>query len=193
MTVTRDMIQLQLIADLKASPVAAGAQAFVSGKTAPSDGLGGLYRWDPTSTAAEDMTFLNAVVSDQSATGRWVRVFQRVQQLPHGILVNTGGMKAFYAKGVTAADGTASIRLTLDNNDSGAPIFQEILSNVATARTTAQSAGDAVQAFRMAEDLKSTKHGFSKANAVTMTLGLLLMPVAMVGAGVNVNFKIEGI
>lgn len=193
MTVTRDLIQLPLIADLKASAVAANAQAFVSGKTAPSDGLGGLYRWDPVSIATEDMTFLNTVKSDQTDVGRWVRVFQRAQQLPHGVLVNTGGVKAFFANGVTAADGTASLALTMDGTADGVPIFQAIWNNTANARTTSQIAGNAVQSFLMAETLKTTKHGFSKANAVTMVLGSILSPVAMVGAGINVAFKLEGI
>lgn len=195
MTQTRDLIQLALIADLKAAPVSPGAQAFVSGKNAPSDGLGGMYRWDPASTTAEDMTFLNYVASSQSPTGRWVRLFQRAQQLPHGVLVNTGGVKAFFATGVTASDGTASVNLTMDGTPGGEAIFREIWSNTARARTTSQTAGNAIQSFLMAEaaDLKSTKHGFTKANVATIVLGLLFTPVAMAGAGVSVAFKIEGI
>jgi hypothetical protein len=195
MTQTRDMIQLPLIADLRAAPVSDGARAFVPGGNAPSDGLGGIYRWDPSVTAAEDAAFLNIVASNVTSTGRWVREFQRAQQLPHGVLVNIGGVKTFYADGVTIAGGTASLILTMDGKDSGEPIFKKIWHNVARARTTAQTASDAVQSFLMAEanDLKSTKHGFTKANVTTIVLGGLISPLAMVGANVAVSFKIEGI
>lgn len=192
MTVIRDLIQLRVLSDLRDAPVSVGAQAFVSGKSTPSDGLGGLYRWDPAATAAEDTVFLNTVKSNNQATGRWVRLFQRAQQLPHGVLVNTGGVKAFYATGTTAADGTASVSLTMDGTATGEPIFSQIWSNMARARTTSQTAANAVQSFIMAEDLKSTKHGFCKANALNIVLGSVLSPVAMVAGGVAVSFKIEG-
>lgn len=195
MSTTKDMMQYDLLADLVAAPVTAGATAFFAGRTVIGDGQGGLYRWDASSTATEDTKFLNVVASSVSSAGRWIRVFQRARVLPHGILVMNGGVKTFFASGVTAADGTVSLSLTMDNTAGGEAIFTEIWSNTSIARTVSTTPGGAVQSFLVEEaaNLKSTKHGFCKANVLTLALGLLYNPFIMVGAGVNVRTRVEGV
>lgn len=195
MSVIKDLMQFELMADLVAAPVSPGATAFFAGRAVVGDGLGGLYRWDAASTATVDTRFLNVIQSSTTATGRWVRVFQRARSLPHGILVMNGGVKTFFASGVTAADGSAALNLTMDNTPTGEAIFSDIWSNTSRARTVSATPGNAVQSFLMEEsaNFKTTKHGFYKANIATIALGLLYNPFIMVAAGTQVQFRVEGV
>ena len=193
------MSAAESIANLKTWQVETGSQIFILGKTTPGDGLGGFYRWDETdSTSAEDMTNLNIIKSDRTNQGRWKRVFQRSQSLPQGLLVTNGPLKTLYVSTTTLADGTATIYLTMDGTSTGTPIFTEIKFNDSKASYGATNPSSAVQSFFMTESLVSTKHGYYKANAITLTLalvtgGLLLNPLISVGAGVPVRFRVEGI
>lgn len=180
---------------LKDSPTKDGSVVFLVAKNAVGDNLGGFYRWDPTSTLAEDAQFMNVIKSNFTNTGRWIRIFQKVKVYPHGILVNNGGVRTFYAPGITNAGGEVSINLTEDNTPTGTPLFTEVWLNQSKATTESTSVSNSVQSYvkSTTADLKQTTHGYYKPNAVTITVGLLFNPVAAVGAGVNVQFKIEGV
>lgn len=193
----RTVLTVETVAELKAIPVSADAGAIylLVGRAAVSDGLGGFYRWNPAASDTEDATFMRTFPSDNSAMGRWERVFQRVQVLPHGILVNNGGVKTFYAPGTTNASGEITLNLTLDNTANGTPIFTEIWFNDSKAAVTATTPANAVSSYvkNLSANLKQTTHGYFRANAVTITLGLLYAPFAAAPAGVGVQFKIEGV
>ena len=188
--------RVDMMTDLKNNPITSGAQVLMVGKTSITDGLGGFYRWDETSTATEDMTNLNVIASNLSSTGRWVRTFQRVQVLPHGILVLNGGFKTFYAASSTASTGKATINLTMDNTTTGTAFCTSIKYNDSVSLLDAANPQDAIQQYIVSttSDLKQTTHGYYKVNAVTLALASLvggIIPVANVGAGIPVNFKIE--
>ena len=195
MTVTQDLMQLSTLADLKALPVASGTKVFIAGKATVGDGLGGFYYWDANSNAAEDTTYLNVVASLKSATGRWVRMFQRARNYPQGVMVTNANVKTFYASAVTDANGDCTITLTDDNTPSGNPLFTDIWFNDSKATITATGPANSVTSYvkTLAANLKSTTHGYFRANAVTVTLGLLYNPFSTVGAGVPVQFRIDGI
>lgn len=188
------------LAELKSQVPAPDLVIYLLGKNVASDGIGGFYRWDATATGAEDTQFMKSFPSDKSTTGRWVRVFQTTQNLPHGVLVYTGGVKKFYASTTTVAGGTASLNLTLDNTPTGTPIFSEIWSNRSEANLDAATVTDIVTGARktQAPDLKTTTHHFYRPNVLNLTLslitaGLLFNPFTGVPAGVNVRFTVEGI
>lgn len=193
--IVKDIIHLVSISDLKIQPVASDTVVFLLGGTTPYDGMGGIYRWDASSTATEELVYMNIISSSISSTGRWVRVFQRVRVLPHGFLSLNGLTKSFYANGVTDSTGKCTLNLTLDGTATGIPIFTEVWLNHSQARAFATVPGDAVQSFRvsLASDLKQTVHGFYKSNVLSLTLGLLYNPAVMVGANIPVTFKIEGV
>jgi hypothetical protein len=81
-----------------------------------------------------------------------------------------------------------------DGTETGVPIFNEVWSIVAQPQTDASTPANAVQGFRksLASDLRKVSYGFYKSNAVTMVLGLLITPVASVGPGIVVSFRVEG-
>ncbi len=180
-------------ADLKNLAPNAGITVLLLGKDAIYDNLGGFYRWDAASTSDED-TYLRAIPSSRSETGRWVRIFQKAQVLPHGILVNNGGVKTFYASGTTDANGKITLNLTMDNTLSGPAIFKAIWFNDSKCTSPAGSPQAAVTSYveSLSADLKKTIHGYFKANAVTILLSMVYNPFANVGANVPVQFRIEG-
>lgn len=188
----KDLVRVNLLADLKTQPVAADTPIFVTGINTLRDGKGGFYIWDAASTTAEDTVYYNTVQSSVTSTGRWVRVFQRTITLPHGILNINGGVKTFYATANTVSGGTAKINLTLDNTTTGPSIFNEIWFNDSQAKTPATTAIEGVKSYIMSEDLKQTTHGFYKSQTINV-LTSLLAPVIMIGAGQTVRFKVEGI
>ena len=191
----RDVLQLGTLAELKACPVSPGARVFLAGKNAVGDNLGGFYRWDEAATGAEDAAYMNIVPSSRSATGRWRRIFVRNIQYPHGVLTFNGGIKTFYASGVTNANSDIMLYLTEDNTPAGAALFTEIWSNVSRSTATANGPSSAVQSYTksLSADLKQTTHGYYKANALTITLGLVYAPFASVGAGIPAQFEITGV
>lgn len=172
-----------------------------AGRAAMADNMGGLYRWDPASTASETLdstlgyTLTAIKPTSRTGPGRWVRFVQTVRQLPHGVLVNRLGMKTFYAEGVTDASGRCRLRLTSDDTDTGPPLFTKVLYNESRATAPTPLPTGAVSSYTvdLAADLRSTTHGYYRANTVRMTVGLLLSPVAAVEAGVTVQFRIDGL
>ncbi len=166
----------------------------MTGNLTVSDNQGGFYRWDTTSSGSEDQ-FLNVVISNISASGRWVRVFQRARQTAGGaILSNTGGIRCMFITAVTDSTGSITLPLTEEGTAGGTALFSEIWSITPSPDTNATGPADAVQSYRkaLAANMKTVTYGFYKANAVTITLGLLLTPVASIGAGTSVSFRIEG-
>lgn len=194
-TVTqKDVLQLGLLADLKACPVYPGARVFIAGKSSLGDNLGGFYRWDETATGSDD-AYMNLVSSNLTGTGRWRRLFVKSIVYPQGIMVMNGAVKTFYATGATNANGDITLNLTDDNTATGNALFAEIWSNVSRSIATATGPSSAVQSYTksLSPDLRQTVHGYYKANPVTVTLGLLYTPFASVGAGVTAQFEITGV
>lgn len=193
---TRGVQQVNLLADLKAMVPSVNQKVLLAGKLTMNDGYGGLYYWDPLSADANDAIYLNVVQSDTvTGSGRWRRIVARISVLPHGTLVNITGVKTFYASKNTDANGAAQLYLTDTGLAGGAALFSEVWSNSSRAQTTATGPSQAVQSYtqELTSDLKSTTHGFYKANALTITLGLVYAPFASVGAGIPVQFEITGI
>lgn len=92
----KDTLHLKTVNDLKAAPVSADTVVFLISAVTVGDNKGGFYMWDASSTETPETTYYNAVQSNSTATGRWIRVFQRARNLPHGVLVNNGGVMHFY-------------------------------------------------------------------------------------------------
>jgi hypothetical protein len=161
------------------------------------DGLGGVYQWDATSNAPEDLINLNFIASNTSSTGRWVRSFQRARTYPQGILTFNGGIKILYVKATTNSSGEATIYLTTDNTANGPLIFSEIYDNYSYATSDAANWSLAVQSFIKISaetgNLKTTTHGFYKMQSINPLLGGLIPPLVMVGSGVPVTFAITGV
>jgi len=169
---------------------------FLIGKNTMGDNLGGFYRWDMTSTDTEDTQFMNVIASDLNTTGRWLRVFQRARNTAGGAtLVNNGGVRTMFISATTNSSGEISINMTEEGTSGGTAIFTEIWSITATANINATGPADAVQSYRktLAANLKTATYGFYKANAVTITLGLLLVPVASIGSGTSILVRVEGV
>lgn len=194
MAVTTTIIQLETLAALRLHPVAPWVIAFCLGSTTAYDGMGGLYRWDASATGSEDSPNFNTVISSLTGIGRWVRVFQRTRDLPHGKLTYIGSTKIFTANGVTDANGRCTLRLTMDNTDNGPAIFTEIAYNDSQFSGAAASPVDAVLSYVYTQptagnNLKTTTHGFYKANLLSIVLN---GPFAAVGAGQPIRFRVEG-
>ena len=183
-------------AELKSIQPSPDMNVLMVGSQSLGDGLGGFYRWDPTSSATEDSTYMNVVTSDMTTSGRWVRIFQKAKSVTGGgILVSNGGIKTFFVSGSTDSNGKITLNLTDDNTATGNALFKEIWSITANPNTNANGPATAVQSYRenLAANLKTATFGFYKANAVTVTLGLLLTPVASIGSGTVVQFRVEGV
>ena len=169
---------------------------FLIGKTTMGDNLGGFYRWDASATDADDTQFMNYLTSNLSSTGRWVRVFQKARLTTGGAtLVNSGGVRTLFIAATTNSSGEITVNMTEEGTSTGTAIFTEIWSITATANINATGPADAVQSYRksLAGNLKTATYGFYKANAVTITLGLLLVPVASIGAGTSIFVRVEGV
>lgn len=189
------VIYVDTIADLKASPIAPDAMMFVKGNQNIGDGLGGFYMWDATSTNTEDTQYLNYIKATDHTTGRWVRLFQRARVQNTGVMVNTGGVKAYYISGTTDANGNVTLNLTEDGTANGVALFSDIWAITTYPQVNANGPADAVQSYRksLSANKKNVTYGFYKANALTVTLGLLFVPVTSIGAGTVISFKVEGI
>lgn len=188
----RHMAIQNTLADLQAATVNDGDIVFLLCKSTSSDGLGGFYRWDASSTVAADTTFMNTVVSNQSATGRWVRVFQRAATLPQGVLVNMGGVKTLFATAICNSSGQATVNLTMDNTTTGVPIFNTILSNTSKCIQAQANPTAAIDTYVVSQSTTSTTHGAYKPNAVSLTVGLLYNPYSAVAAGTPLSFRVDG-
>lgn len=195
MTTQRDILQLDLLADLKDCPPSPGVRVFLTGRSSLGDNLGGFYYWDALANGAEDTPFMNLIASNRSATGRWRRIFSKVSTYPHGVMVNQGGVKTFYTSGVTDPSGTIAVNLTDDDTAAGKALFSEIWKNFSRSTQAASGPSAAVTSYvrSLSADLRATTHGFFRANPVTISLGLVYAPFAAVGAGVPVQFEVTGI
>lgn len=185
-----------LLSDLRITPVMPNKIVMLVGRTAIGDNLGGFYRFDTAATGSDEMTYLNTINSSLTTKGRWVRVFQRARTITGGgIMVNNGGVKNFYISGTTNASGDVVLNLTDDNTATGNALFSEIWSITAISTTDANGPATAVQSYRksLPAGLKTLTYGFYRANAITITLGGVIPPVASVGAGTIVQFRIDGI
>lgn len=198
---TMGTLRLETIADLKAAPVAEGQVVLLVGGMSLGDGRGGFYRWSAASTTAEEMTFLNVVLSDRSTSGRWLRIFQRARKLAHGVLVNNGGVRTFYADGVTDANGQATVNLTEENTPGGTALFAEIWSSSGEAKSSGPTANDSIIGSRkvVANDLKTITYQFNRgatttlASSLTGILGLLVPGLRAAPPGTAVTIRIDGI
>jgi hypothetical protein len=183
------------IADLRLKAVAANAVVLVVGKLTVGDGMGAFYLFDADSTEAEDMTFLNVLTSSVSTTGRWKRLNVKTQTLPHGILTMNGGVKTFYASGVTNSSSEFTVNLTMDGTATGMAIFSQILDNSAKAYPTIASTNDAVNSVVKSEAAKITTYLFTRGNNIVLgalgTLGANTFIAAP--AGTKVRATIVGI
>ncbi|QKZ15185.1 discoidin domain-containing protein [Spirosoma sp. KUDC1026] len=171
------------IADLKAKPLTnQNIVVLVQGKTTATDGQGAFYRWMPLSTDAEDMTFLNVVISSLATTGRWVRLNVRNLQLPHGVLAMSGGLKTFYASGLTNVSSEFVVNLTYEGTATGTPIFSQILENTTVATpTTYASTNDIVTGAPISETAKTTTYHYIKGN------NIILSALGTIGANTFIN------
>ena len=203
----KQLVQMNLLSDLKDANPSFGRDSvnnpdvvpivLVLGRTSVGDGNSAFFRWDPTSTAAEDLTYMAVVKSNRTTVGRWVRVFQRNVTVPQGTLVMNGGVKTLYVAAVTDSNGRATINLTYENTPTGTPIFSEVWKNDSRARINASTQNEAVSSYMVqsaeATSFKTTTHGYYKPNAVTLTIGLVYAPIANIGAGTTVLFEVVGI
>lgn len=195
---SKSVIVCDTVADLKAAATADADVALLVSKAAPGDNLGGIYRYSAASTEAEDMAYLNVIRPAAAATGTpggWLRVVQRAKTYPQGVMSMNGIVRTFFASGTTNASGDVILFLTEDNTATGVPLFKQIWFNDSKATVNATGPANAVTSYvkTLATDLRQTTHGFFRANALTVTLGLVYSPFAAVPAGVPVQFRIEGV
>lgn len=198
---TLGMLRLNLLADLQNAPVTSNQVVLVTGKMAMTDGLGGFYRWDPTSTADADMGFMNVIPSNVSSTGRWLRIFQRARNLAQGVLVTTGGVRTLYALGVTDSNGRFTVNLTEENTTTGTALFTEVWQTAGESTGTASTPNDVVLGSRysLSSDRKILAYQFSRGGMTTLgsTLlniaGAIIPGLRSVPAGTPVAVRVDGI
>lgn len=183
------------LAQLKALKGAADTIVFMTSRAVMGDSQGGFFWFDEHSTEEENLTYLSIVKPTGQDTGRWKRVFDFVKVLPHGTLVTKQGIKTFYAQGMTNANGEITLNLTLENTANGTAMFSQIWFNDSKSTVAAASPSNAVTSYvkSLSANLKTTTHGYFRANAVTISLGLLYAPFAAVPANVPIQFQITGI
>lgn len=185
------------LAELKATPGSVENIIITLGQNSKGDSKGALYYWDASSVEAEDTVYYNIVKATSVTTGRWKKVFTRMQNLPHGILVSNAGKKEFFANNKTiSATSDITVYLTMDGTASGTPIFTEVWFDDSKAVVNTSNVNDAVASYRisLSADLKTLKHGFYRGNSNAVSvLGVNLLSFRGAVAGTLVNFKIEGI
>jgi hypothetical protein len=192
-------IMYPLLSDLRDAPVYDKAVAFLVGKLALGDGLGGFYLFQTSASGTED-AFMNTVISNNTTTGRWVRIFQKAKTYTQGIMVNNGGVKSFYLPGTTDSSGQTVMYLTDDNTSTGNALFTEVWQitpeqNPATAPSNPPILGYGV----MSNSLKTMTCKFSQNNTTTLggtllsIVGSVINGLAPVPSGVTVLIKVDGI
>ena len=188
-------IIVNTLAELQSYDGATDVVLIMVGATSRDDGRGGIYRFDMSSTESEDLVYLRVVKPANMTTGRWKRINSKVEVYPHGTLVINQNVKTFYAQATTDASGEITLNLTKENTAGGTAIFSEVWFNDSRANVTATTISNAIQSYvkNTSANLKTTTHGYYKANALTITLGLVYSPFTSVGAGVQVQFRVEGI
>ena len=197
MPTTLGILTVGSMTELKSAPTSADTTVLLLGKSTASDGFSGFYRWDPDSSATEDLTFMNAITSSLSSTGRWVRIFQRARTLPHGVLVYNGGVKSFYPlNAVTDANGEVVLNLTENNTTTGVPLFSAIWSVSMEGVTATASANDVVVGSRKALSSDSrvlTLRFVRGASTLVSVLGVALPGLRVAPAGISIGARIDGI
>lgn len=175
---------------------------IIQGKDVIRDGGGRLYSWDATSTAAEDSTNWNVVQCTGVPTGRWLAIFTKVFNLPHGTLFIKDGKKEFYTNNtVVSANSDCLINLTLDNTTDGVAIFSSVLFDDSKAIVDTSTPSDAVSSCRkvLSTNLKQLTHLFFRGNSTTLGATILNIAGAVITgqrtviAGTKVVFKIDGV
>lgn len=184
------------LTDLRTYPPSTNATVLLIGKATVGDGLGGFYRWDSSSVAIEDSTYLNTIVSSvPDITGRWVRVFQKVKVYPHGLMVTNGGVMTFYAGSTTNASGQSVINLTEDNTLSGVPLFSAVWQVNGQADASASTSNDVITGNgKVSADLKTATFTFSRGNSSAVgVLGLTVLGLRSAPASTPVRLSVTGI
>jgi len=190
------IISINTLADLKATGGDIENIVITLGKNTKGDNLGALYYWDANSTETEDVNFNNIVSVTNIVTGRWKKVFTRMMQLPHGILVINAGKKEFYYTGVVNSSGECLVNLTIDNTTNGTSIFSEVWFDDSKAEVNASTANDAVTSYRksLSANLKQLTHGFVRgSSSVVSILGATVIGLRAALVNTPVRFKVEGI
>lgn len=194
--VSKSLMFVNTLPDLRTLLPTQDRVYFLLGRDSIYDGKGGFYRYDSTSTDTVENYYMNVLGSNLSTVGKFKRIFAKTFALPGGILSINAGIKTYYCTGTTNSSGEITINRTVDNTSNGASIFTEIWGTTIMPVAIATGPAEAVQSYPRTAPAVSNKtvtYGFYKANAVTVTVGLLLTPVASIGAGTSVNFIIVGI
>jgi hypothetical protein len=196
---TQAQLVLDTVVQLKSARVSDGTIVLVTGAATMNDGRGGFYRWDPAASGADDTATYNVIVSSRSASGRWVRIFQRVRVLTSGAkLLTNGGAKTLIIDGTTDANGEVTVSLV--DNDSSA-IFASVWMTQGEARPAAtESANDVMFGSRksLTPDLKTLVFRFSRGSSTTLggsllaILGLIIPGLRAVPAGTPVTIRVDG-
>jgi len=195
----KHIVSVDVLADLKTLQ---GTNNIVinTGKLVMGDGGGALYFWDKNNVEPEDTVYNNIIQATGITVGRWKKVFQKIQALPHGMLFINSGKKEFFCTTVVNASSEATINLTMDNTVSGAPIFTQILFDDSKATVNTTTSNDAVTSFKksLSVNLKQLTHGFFRGNSTVLSLAIVTTGLTVGGfrsvpAGTVVQFKIEGI
>jgi hypothetical protein len=187
--------------ELKARMPHPGMHVLLVAKAVIGDNLGGFYRWDPDASGAEDTVYMNTIPSNNSTTGRWIRVFQKAQAYPHGVLVRNGAVKSFWVAGISDANGDVTVNLTEDGTATGKEIFQEVWSTQCEATVNMVSANDAVVVTRKSLSANRKVLVYRLARGKQTTLGLSLGQILGVGisglqaasSGIPCQIRVDGI
>lgn len=189
------VISVPLIADLKLQPGNSNNTVLTTGALTVGDGAGKFYYFDKNdNTTPEDMVNYNTITP--VGGGRYKAVFTRMIGLPHGTLSIQSGVKQFFYSGVTAADGTCAVNLTVDNTPTGAPIFTDVLFDDSKATVNASTANDAISSCRksLSADKKVLTHLFFRGNNQNFGIGIAVTVNGFRSAPSNipVSFLITG-
>jgi hypothetical protein len=192
------IISVPTVAMLKQQPGNTNNCVLTTGALAERDNLGKFYTFNPTSTADEDLVNYN-VIAPLNGGGRWEAVFTKTLVLPHGTLRMEGGLKTFFYQGVTAADGTCTVNLTLDGTATGTPIFTQLYYEDSKANVNTSNPSDAVNSCQksISSDLKQLVHLFYRGNINILTLAIITTGInanssRLAQAGTPVKFVIFG-
>lgn len=196
MVTTFGMLTLDTVNDLKAAPTQDAQLVLVLGVTAYGDGGGGFYRFDKTSTAANDTSYYN-VVAPTAGSGRWVRVFQRVRPIGAGgnIIVANGSFKMIYAPGTTDANGRVTVYLTDDGTATGNAIFSTIMQTAGEGAANVTDPNNMLIGARysLSADRKTLVYQFARGNSsVISLLGATILGMRTAAPGSPVVVRIDG-
>ncbi|QRQ99697.1 hypothetical protein [Dyadobacter sandarakinus] len=189
------------IADLKNKAVESEVVYLVVGKNTIGDSGGGLYWWDESSTADEDLIYGNVIASTQVTTGRFLRVNTKNITLPHAVLQMNGGAKTVIANGTVNASGEITVNFTYDNTTNGTAIFtQQPWIAICTPQPNSVNGNDVVfgQVKAYANSFKQGTFAFSRGGATTLSLsivttGLNVLGVRPAASGTPVSVMVIGL